>query len=391
MDVQSDRGLLRFFRDMPDPRGVNKLHSLGAMIVMAICAVICGADGWVQVEVFAKAKRKFFESFLDVPYGIPSHDTFGKVFAGLNPEAFEACFVAWTRSLPKPAKGDLISIDGPSTALRAVSLSNRKAIRRSFARGWDKSGMAHLVSAFASSNRLVFGQLAVREKSNEITAIPKLLELLDVRGATVTIDAMGCQKNIAQQIVKAQGNYYLALKENQPTLHQKVKHLLDEAILEKFAGVQHDYFEQTNGGHGRIEKRRVWITPEVKWLGALQTEWAGLNQLVVVESIRQVTGGKCSTERRYYIASNKNATAKQAAESIRIHWGIENQLHWILDMGFDEDQCRIRTGHAAENFSRMRRIALNALEQDTTQKIGIKSKRLLAGWDNDYLLSLLTA
>lgn len=375
MDAQSDRGLLRFFRDMPDPRGRNKLHSLTDLMVIAICALICGADGWVQVELFAKAKKKFFESFLELRHGIPSHDTFGRVFSRLNPDAFEACFVAWTRSLGQDVAGKLISIDG-------------KAIRRSFEHAWDKSGMIHLVSAFVSANRMVFGQLAVADKSNEITAIPKLLELLDVRGATVTIDAMGCQKNIAQQIVDGQGDYYLAVKENQPQLHQKVASLLNEAILENFAGMKHDHFEETDGGHGRIETRRVWITPEVKWLGNLRHEWAALRALVLVEATRQMNG-KTSTERRYYIASNKNATAKQAAESIRGHWGIENQLHWSLDMSFDEDQSRIRKGHAAENFSRLRRIALNLLQRETNRKVGIKSKRLLAGWDHGYLLSLL--
>lgn len=376
MDAQSDRGLLRFFRDIRDPRGRNRLHSLTDMMVIAICAVICGADGWAQVELFGKSKRKFFASFLELRYGIPSHDTFGRVFARLNPDAFEACFMAWTRSLSDTSDGKLISIDG-------------KAIRRSFQHGWDKSGMAHLVSAFVSGNRMVFGQLAVDDKSNEITAIPRLLELLDVRGATVTIDAMGCQKNIAQQIVEGQGHYYLAVKENQPQLYQKVKSLLDEALLETFAGVKHDRFDETNGGHGRIETRRVWITPEVNWLGDLQQEWAGLAAVVLVEATRRING-KTSTERRYYIASNPTATARQAAESIRGHWGIENQLHWNLDMSFDEDQSRIRKDHAAENFSRLRRIGLNLLGRETSQKVGIKSKRLLAGWDHDYLLGLLT-
>ena len=271
--------------------------------------------------------------------------------------------------------GKLISIDG-------------KAIRRSFEHAWDKSGMTHLVSAFVSGNRMVFGQLAVANKSNEITAIPKLLELLDVRGATVTIDAMGCQKNIARKIVDGHGDYYLAVKENQPQLHQKLTSLLDEARLENFADMKHDRLVETDGGHGRIETRRLWITPEVKWLGDLGQEWPGLGALVLVEATRQMNG-KISSERRYYIASKKNATAKQAAESIRGHWGIENQLHWGLDMSFDEDASRIRKGHAAENFSRLRRIALNLLKRETSRKVGIKSKRLLAAWDHDYLLGLL--
>ena len=377
MDAQSNGGLVRFFQSMPDPRGKNKLHLLTDLIIIAICAVICGADGWVQVEQFARAKRKFFVTFLQLPHGIPSHDTFGRVFARLNPQAFEQCFMAWTRSLAQGSAGKLISFDG-------------KALRRSFAHAWDKSGMTHLLSAFVSANRMVFAQLAVADKSNEITAIPKLLELLDVRGATVTIDAIGCQKNIAQRIVEGGGDYYLAVKENQPQLYQKLKSLLDEAILERFAGMEHDFFEQTEGDHGRIETRRVWVTPEVKWLGELRHQWPGLDLLVAVESVRQVNGSKRSIERRYYIASRKTASARQAAQSIRGHWGIENQLHWSLDVSFDEDRCRIRKGHGAENFSRLRRIALNLLQRETSRKVGIKTKRLVAGWDHDYLLKLLT-
>jgi len=366
---------MRFFEDMPDPRGNNTLHRLTDLIVLAICAVICGADGCVQVEQFACAKEKFFRTFLELSCGIPSHDTFGRVFARLNPDAFESCFMAWIRSLAENKGAELISFDG-------------KAIRRSFEHAWDKSGMVHLVSAFVSANRMVLGQLAVQDKSNEITAIPKLLELLDIKGATVTIDAMGCQKNIVQKITDGQGNYYLAVKENQPQLYQKVKNLLDEAMLEKFAGMKHDYYEQTDGDHGRIETRKVWCTSEVKWLGELGKDWPKLSQLVVVEATREV-GGKSSSERRYYIASDKKGTAKGAAEAIRGHWGIENQLHWSLDVSFGEDGCRISKGHAAENFSRLRRIALNLLQREKRKKVGIKTKRLIAGWDHNYLLNLL--
>jgi predicted transposase YbfD/YdcC len=384
MEAQAERsgcalpgsGICAYFRDLPDPRGVNSLHLLSDMIVIAICAVICGADGWVQVEQFGRAKRKFFASFLELPRGIPSHDTFGRVFARLNPEAFEHCFTAWTAALAQAPGEKLVSIDG-------------KAIRRSFLHAWDKSGMAHLVSAFVSANRLVFGQLAVEDKSNEIKAIPKLLELLDLRGATVTIDALGCQKNIAAQIVKGRGHYFLAVKENQPRLHQKVQALMNEALLDGFQGLEHDYYEEVDGGHGRVETRRLWCTSEVQWLGGLGKEWPGLGLLVVVEARREILG-KASTERRYYISSCAKATAVQAAAAIRGHWGIENQLHWSLDVSFAEDDSRIRQGHGAENFSRLRRIALNRLQQDTSRKVGIKTKRLIAGWDHDYLLGLLT-
>ena len=282
--------------------------------------------------------------------------------------------MAWTRSLAA-ATGSLVNVDG-------------KALRGSFQHAWENSGMTHLVSAYVSANHMVFGQLAVDAKSNEITAIPKLLELLDLKGAAVTIDAMGCQKSIAAQIVAGGGDYYLGLKGNQGQLHEKVKCLMDEAILEKFAGMKHDFFEQVDGDHGRIETRRVWCTPEVKWLGELARDWPGLALLVAVESVRDVDG-KTSVERRYYIGSRAQATAAEAAEAIRGHWNIENRLHWILDMSFHEDQCRIRKDHGAENFSRLRRIALNLLQRDTTKKVGINTKRLVAGWDHEYLLGLL--
>jgi hypothetical protein len=210
MECQATGGVLRFFTALPDPRANNSVHRLADMLVIAICAVICGADGWVQVALFGRSKWKWFSSFLELPSGIPSHDTFGRVFARLDPEALEACFTAWINSLTAASRGKLVAIDG-------------KAIRRSFEHAWDKSGMVHLVSAFAQANRLVFGQLAVANKENEIAAIPKLLELLDIKGAMVTIDAIGCQKNIARKIVDKGGQYLLALKENQPTLHQKVK------------------------------------------------------------------------------------------------------------------------------------------------------------------------
>ena len=235
-----NRGPLAYFNDMPDPRGQNKLHPLGDLIVIAICAVICGADGWVQVEQFARAKRKFFRKILDLHHGIPSHDTFGRVFSLLDPDAFERRFMAWTQSLADASGGFLVNIDG-------------KALRRSFRHAWESSGMTHLVSAFVSANGMVFGQLAVAEKNNEIIAIPRLLELLDLKRAIITIDAMEYQKSIARQIVEGGGHYYLGLKKNQKGLHRKVKNLMNEAILEKFAGMEHDYFEEVDGEHDRIE------------------------------------------------------------------------------------------------------------------------------------------
>jgi predicted transposase YbfD/YdcC len=377
MEAQATGGLLRFFEDLPDPRGRNKLHKLTDMLVIAICAVICGADGWEDVALFGRAKQKWFRTFLELPWGIPSHDTFGRVFARLNPDAFEACFVAWIASLAETTDGRLIAIDG-------------KAIRRSFEHAWDKSGMAHLVSAFVGSSQMVFGQCKVEDKSNEIVAIPKLLDLIDVKGATVTIDAIGCQKQIAGQIVRQGGNYVLAVKNNQAKLHEKVQALLHEARQENLEGWAGDFHEQTEAGHGRIETRKVWSIRDVRWLGDLAQDWPGLRSLAMVEAPRQVGGQAATTESRYYISSLDGQSARARGASIRGHWGIENRLHWLLDMTFQEDQSRIRKGHGAENYSRLRRIALNLLRREKVIKASIRGKRKLGGWDHDYLLQLIT-
>lgn len=380
MDGQATGGILRFFGELPDPRAHNVIHKLHDILVIAICAVICGADGWVEVEEFGRSKRAWFATFLDLPGGVPSHDTFGRVFAHLAPDAFERCFVAWTSALPGTTGGaKLVAIDG-------------KSIRRSFEHAWDKSGMAHLVSAFVDANRVVFGQVAVADKSNEIDAIPRLLALLDLAGATVTIDAIGCQTEIARQITEAEGDYVLAVKENQPTLHRRVSALLDEAILDGFEGMRHDTFQSTDGGHGRVERRRVWVTDEVGWLGEeLLANWPGLASVAAVECRREdLSAGKTSTERRYFISSRKALDAKAMAEAVRGHWSVENKLHWQLDVSFNEDQRRIRKHHGAENFSRLCRLALNLLKRDKSAKIGVHGKRLKAGWDEPYLLRLLT-
>jgi predicted transposase YbfD/YdcC len=373
--------LLRHFRDLPDPRAENVTHRLHDILVLAVCAVICGADGWVEVELFARSKFAWFKTFLDLPGGVPSHDTFNRVFARLDPDAFEACFTAWAAALAGGSGGKLIAIDG-------------KAIRRSFEHGWDKSGMAHLVSAFVADNRLVFSQVAVDGKGNEITAIPNLLALLDLRGATVTADAMGCQRAVAERVVAGGGDYVLALKENQPTLHAKVKAMLDEAVLLGFAGVSHGRFESADGGHGRRETRRVWVTDEVHWVqDRLDEPWPHLGSVAVVEGVRQDLGdpaGKVATERRYFLSSRAGTDARAMAAAVRGHWSVENNLHWQLDVGFGEDECRIRVGHGAENYSRLRRLALNLLKRDTSVNVGIHGKRLKAGWDEHYLLRLLT-
>jgi predicted transposase YbfD/YdcC len=368
-----------YFAALPDPRSNRgKRHKLSDMIVIAVTAVICCADSWSDVTDFGLAKCRWFETFLDLPHGIPSQDTFERVFARLDPDAFERCFMDWAAALAGSSKGKLVAIDG-------------KKIRRSFQHAWDHSTAAHLVSAFVGENATVLGQLAVDCKENEIVAIPQLLDLLDINGATVTIDAMGCQTEIARKIVENGGNYVLAVKDNQPTLHESLRRNLDEMILEEFADVHHGVETTVDDDHGRIETRRVWVTDQLDdWLDADQrTRWTGLKSVAVVQATGDVPLKGISTERRYFISSFGDVDAVRMAQAIRDHWAVENKLHWVLDVSFDEDQKRNRKDHSAENFSRVRRIALNLLQREKTKKRGIKGKRLNAAWDHDYLLKLL--
>ena len=388
MDAQATEGLLRFFRNIPDRRAANASHPLESLLTISILAVLCGADGWAAVESWGLVNREWLETFLDLPHGIPSHDTFDRVFALLDPLAFEKCFMNWTTALIQNAGGLFIAVDG-------------KTLRKSFRHAWSKSPV-HLVSAFVSKNQTVLGQLATDSKSNEITAIPQLLAMLQLAGSTVTIDAMGTQRQIAAQIIRQKGHYILAVKDNQPTLHDKVKGLLDEAILDRFKGMGHGFVETTENTHGRIETRRVWVTNEVHWLGEeLLALWPGLASLVVVESVRQNLGdltGKVSTERRYYISSHQDTDAAFMADGIRHHWGVENGLHWRLDVQMREDESRLRVGCGAENFSRLRRIALNKLKRCDVKKangkplkLGLRNKQLACGWSHKFLLEALLA
>lgn len=364
-----------YFTGLDDPRkNRGQRHRLQDILTIAICAVICGANDWSEVALFGEAKAKWFKTFLELPHGIPSHDTFGRLFAALEPMSLERCFSSWIQALAKASGGQLIAIDG-------------KSLRGSFDRAGKKAAI-HMVSAWASANELCFGQLATEAKSNEITAIPKLLELLDLNGATVTIDAMGCQTKIANQIIDMGGEYVLALKGNQGTLHEEVKLFLDDAIVNDFKGIEHGFDEQTDGGHGRIEVRRTWSTSSVAWFED-RAQWAGLRSFAAVECERTV-GDKTSCERRYFISSLDGRDAHVIGDTVRSHWGIENKLHWVLDVAFSEDACRVRKGYGAENFSRLRRIALNLSKQEQTAGLSIKKKRLRAGWDHDYLLKLLT-
>lgn len=365
----------RYFTDLPDPRkDRTRLHSLHDILVIALCAVIGGAETWVEVQEFGRAKEAFFRTFLRLGNGVPSHDTFGRVFAALSPAAFERCFVAWAQSLCDGLAGEVIAIDG-------------KTLRRSLDRASGKSPL-HMVSAWAAQHRLVLGQVATEDKSNEITAIPKLLEMLDVRDAVVTVDAMGCQKDIAGQIVKGGGDYVMSLKGNHETLHDQVAVLFQEAEAEGFEGMPHDTHTGVDGGHGRVEVRQVACTEEIGWLKD-KGAWAGFKSVARVRSQRTV-GDRATTEDRYYISSLDGKDARRLGQVIRHHWGVENGLHWALDVSFREDDCRVRTGHAAQNFSILRRIALNLLKRERTSKVGIKIKRHKAGWDEKYLLRVLS-
>ena len=366
--------LWEYFQVLPDPRVERtKLHRLEDILTIAICGMICNAENWVEIEAFGKAKEPFFRTFLPLPHGIPSHDTFGRVFAALSPDEFEKCMMTWVSALAGSSEGKHIAIDG-------------KTLRRSMDRASGKAGI-HLVSAWVHENSAVFGQIKVDDKSNEITAIPRLIELLQLKGATVTIDAMGCQREIAEQILSRGGDYVLAVKGNQGTLHDDLKLFMDDAITRNFKGILHDVIEQTEKGHGRIEKRKTWVTTEVDWL-VRRHHWPGLKSMGAIDSFRKIDG-KETVERRYFIGSISTSHAQRMAQLIRNHWKVENELHWCLDVSFNEDASRARIGNAAENLSRVRRIALMLLKQEKTSKGGVKTRRLKAGWDDRYLLTVL--
>ena len=375
MDAQAPRGALRFFANMRDPRSnLGKRHRLLDLIVIAITAVICNADGWEDIELFGRSKHKWFRTFLALPHGIPSHDTFARVFARLDPDAFERCFGQWMASLGQRSNGRLIAIDG-------------KTLRRSFDTATSKAAL-HMINAWCVTNQTVLGQVVCGEKANEITTMPKLLELLDLQDAVVTADAMHCQKETARAIVDAGGDYLLQVKDNQPSLHENLQLLFDRGLTDDCHGVAYDYVEDVDAGHGRIETRRCWSSPDV--VGVSPTgDWWRLRSVACVEQTRLI-GEHSSTERHYYISSLPGEDAKRILELARGHWGVENQLHWRMDVVFGEDQRRIRKGHAAENYTRLSRIALNLLKADTSKKASVRQKRKLGGWDQDFLLHLLT-
>jgi predicted transposase YbfD/YdcC len=366
----------KHFSKIEDPRvDRTKLHNLLDILVIAICAVICGADNWEEVQLFGDAKKAWLKTFLELPNGIPSHDTFWRVFAKLDPEQFQQSFVSWISSVSEVTQGQVIAIDG-------------KTLRRSHDKGIGR-GAINMVSAWAAANHLVLGQVKVDEKSNEITAIPELLRVLEVSGCIITIDAMGCQKDIAEAIIAQEADYVLALKENHGRLYEDVVKLFDDLEASNFKAYPYSYNQTVNKNHGRLEIRNCYVIADLGILTHLRnSKWKGLQSVVKVHSIRKL--GDETTENDRYFISSLSSEAQFLLNIVRTHWSIENELHWVLDIAFREDESRIRKDHGPENFAVLRHIALNLIKHEKTKKASVKGKRLKAGWDENYLLKILS-
>ncbi|MEH2188755.1 MAG: ISAs1 family transposase [Nostoc sp.] len=362
------------FAVIQDPRiDRTKRHNLIDIMTIAICAVICGADGWVGIETYGCAKYEWLKTFLELPNGIPSHDTFARVFAQINPQQFQSCFVDWMKSIQKITSGEVVAIDG-------------KTLRGSYNESSDQSAIV-MVSAWATTNKLVLGQVKVDEKSNEITAIPELLKVLELSGCIVTIDAIGCQKEIVKLITQQDADYVITLKKNQGNLYDEVEKLFQSGISTGFEGIEHSTYKTEEKGHGRHEIRHYVMLSQIQSRLNPDSVWSNFNSVGMVESVR-LLDGKTTVETRYFISSLED-NAEQFGNSIRSHWGVENSLHWVLDVALKEDDCRIRKDNAPQNFAILRHIAVNLLSKEKRVKRGIKNKQFLAAMDNKYLLSIL--
>jgi predicted transposase YbfD/YdcC len=369
VDVALGDTLINIFRDIPDPRRGNGIkHKLDEVLVIAILAVLCDCAKFTEMELFGQEREEWLRTFLTLEHGIPSHDTFGDVFAALSPEAIQTSFISWVETIREKISGDIVSIDG-KTIRRSKDLANNKRA-------------IHIISAWSAANGIVLGEIATEEKSNEITAIPELLKMLELKGCIITIDAMGTQTEIAKTIIERGADYVLAVKENQPLLHE------DIALYFSTESAMCDYFKTTEKSHGRYETRECWTTMDIDWLHN-KDKWAGISGIGMIRSKRQQVGSESIEKSVRYIIFSKGMSAKELLSANRAHWGIENSLHWVLDMDFREDESRMRLGNCATNMNVFRHLALNLIKNESSVKASVNMKRKRCMLSHDYLLKVI--